>query len=71
MDHHGLPSIVNCAQSPESLPTAKGMAQVWRTPLPPAVMWYHELWIIAGARERSWTIEDYNAARWITGKCYG
>ena len=45
------------------------MAQVWRIPEPPAVMYYHGLWIVADACERSGPIEDYNAAQWITTNC--
>ena len=67
--YHGSWSVPS--QSPESLTTPKGMAQVWRIPYPLVVMYYHGLWIVGGARERSWTVEDYNAARWITMNCYG
>ena len=45
------------------------MAQVWRIPEPPAVMYYHGLWIVADGCERSGPIEDYNAAQWITTNC--
>ena len=69
MDYHGLPWIMKCSQSPESLTTPKGMAQVWRIPEPPAVMYYHGLWIVADGCERSGPIEDYNAAQWITTNC--
>ena len=69
MDYHDLPWMMKCSQSPESLTTPKGMAQVWRIPEPPAVMYYHGLWIVADACERSGPIEDYNAAQCITTNC--